>query len=136
MDPATVTAIGAILGWIREYGPWGLAVAVIAGVLGVWRSGEFLPKSIHDTIVTATTQRYLDLLDRFNAGQEALKLWREAAERAAKAAEVAQSQHADILTRLEALRREMEELRDDLRERDGFGSGRPPGRRPGAREGA
>jgi hypothetical protein len=98
-------------------------------VLRAWRSGEFLPKSTHDTIVAAATQRYLDLLDRFNHQQTALDLWRSNAERAVKAAETTQQQHAEIVARLAEVLREMEGLRDDLRVAD-----RSP-RRPGAREG-
>lgn len=103
-------------------------------MLRAWRSGEFLPKSTHDAFLKAAEQRYLDLLDRFNQQQRAIELWRENAERAAKATEVAQSQHTDILARLADVLREAEGLRDDIRALPDRGALGRPGR-PGAREG-
>ena len=111
MDPGGAAALVALL---TNGGPWAVVVVVLTLVLRVWRSGEFVSKAVHDQIVAATTQRYLDLLDRFNNQQEAIKLWRENSERAGKTAEGSQAQHAELLSRLEALRRELEEFRDDF----------------------
>jgi hypothetical protein len=111
VDPAGATALVALL---TNGGPWAVVVVVLGVVLRAWRSGEFLPKPTHDTIVAAATQRYVDLLDRFNKGQEAIDKWREVAERAANAAEGAQLQHGDIIVRMEALSKELEEFRDEF----------------------
>ena len=111
MDPGGAAALVALL---TNGGPWAVVVVVLSLVLKVWRSGEFVSKAVHDQIVAATTQRYTDLLARFDNQQEAIKLWRENSERAGKAAAAAQMAHADILARLEALRRELEEFRDDF----------------------
>lgn len=112
-------------------------VVVLTLVLRVWRSGEFVSKAVHDQIVQATTQRYLDLLDRFNNQQEAIRLWRENAERAAKAVELSQTQHADLIARLAALAKELEEFRDDFHGARVWrelapprGAGRPPAPSP------
>lgn len=111
MDPGGAAALVALL---TNGGPWAVVVVVLTLVLRVWRSGEFISKSVHDTIVAATTQRYTDLLDRFNNQQEAIKLWRENSERATKAAEAAAAQHAELLSRLAALAAELGEFRDDF----------------------
>ncbi len=132
MDP---TGAAALIALLTNGGPWAVVVVVLGLVLRVWRSGEFISKAVHDTIVAATTQRYLDLLDRFNNQQEAIKLWREQADRAAKNAEQGQAQHADLRRDVEQLRRELEELRDDLRAPGPAGPA-GGGRRPDAREGA
>lgn len=113
MDPATATAMVALL---SQGGPWAVVVVVLGAVIRVWRSGEFLSKPIHDTIVAATTQRYLDMLERYKASQDGLLAWRENAERATKAAEEAQSQHAVLLSRVERLQHDLDELRSDLRD--------------------
>jgi hypothetical protein len=133
VEPATIGAITAILGLLYQYGPWGVSVVVLWVVLGVWRTGEFLPKSTHDTIVAATTQRYIDLLDRFNGQQEAIKLWREQAERAIKTTEIAQTQHAELFTRLADLQRDVQEVHEDIRSTllDNGTTPRPSARRPG-----
>ena len=89
-------------------------VVVLGLVLRAWRSGEFISKPVHDTIVDAVKQRYTDLLDRFENQQEAIKLWRENSERASKATEVSQVQHADLLARLAAMHSELKEFRDDF----------------------
>jgi len=143
VDP---TGAAALIALLTNGGPWAVVVVVLSLVLKVWRSGEFVSKAVHDQIVAATTQRYLDLLDRFNNQQEAIKLWRENSDRAGRAAELSQTAHADILVRLEALRRELEEFRDDFhgaRVWRELGPGDapndrprpPPARRPGPREG-
>ena len=111
MDPGGAAALVALL---TNGGPWAVVVVVLTLVLRVWRSGEFVSKAVHDQIVAATTQRYLDLLDRFNNQQEAIKLWRENSERGGKAAELSQAQHAELLARLAALERGLEEFRDDF----------------------
>lgn len=141
IDPASLTLIGTVLALFAEYGPWALAVIPLAFVFRFWRSGEFISKAVHDQITEATRQRYLDLLDRFNNQQEAIRLWREHAERAARAAEQAQTRQAEILAGLGEIAREIRELRDDLRDRGWDNGPRLPdrGRRPpgaGAREGA
>lgn len=135
----------AVLDLLVRYGPWALAVLPLAIVFRFWRSGEFISKAVHDQIVEATRQRYLDLLDRFTSQQEAIRLWREHAERAAHAAEQAQARQAEVLTGLDDLARDLRELRNDVREQ-GYGPGAPSrlpergggggGRRPaGPREG-
>jgi hypothetical protein len=111
VDP---TGAAALIALLTNGGPWAVVVVVLTLVLRVWRSGEFVSKAVHDQIVAATTQRYLDLLDRFNQQQDAIKLWREQAERAARTAEATQTQHAELLSRLAALARELEEFRDDF----------------------
>jgi hypothetical protein len=141
VDPGGAAALVALL---TNGGPWAVVVVVLSLVLKVWRSGEFVSKAVHDQIVAATTQRYTDLLARFDNQQEAIKLWRENSERAGKAAEASQTAHADILARLAALERELEEFRDDFhgaRVWRELGPGetpsdrpRPP-RRPAPREG-
>lgn len=118
-------------------------VVVLGVVLRAWRSGEFISKPTHDTIVTATTQRYLDLLDRFNNQQAAIEKWREQAERAARIAEQAQTQHAQLLAAAVAVERAVEALRDDFHGARVWRELGPPeapepgprNRRPGAREG-
>jgi hypothetical protein len=143
VDPTGAAALVALL---TNGGPWAVVVVVLTLVLRVWRSGEFVSKAVHDQIVAATTQRYLDLLDRFNNQQDAIKLWRENSERAARTAELSQTQHADILARLDAHGRELEEFRDDFhgaRVWHELGPGdapdarplRPPPRRPAPAEG-
>jgi hypothetical protein len=144
VDPGGAAALVALL---TNGGPWAVVVVVLTLVLRVWRSGEFISKSVHDTIVAATTQRYTDLLDRFNNQQEAIKLWRENSSRATAAAEAAAAQHAEVLARLAALAAEVEEFRDDFRAARAWrelgpppGDGRPdPGSgrrgRPDPREG-
>lgn len=134
MDPASAAALVALL---SQGGPWAVVVVVLGVVLRAWRGGEFISKPTHDQIVTATTQRYLDLLDRFNNQQAAIDKWREQAERAATAAEQSQTQHGQVLAAVAALGREVGELRDDLRDHGLPGGNRSPARRgPGAREGA
>jgi len=130
VDPASAAALVALL---AQGGPWAVVVVVLGIVLRAWRSGEFIPKPTHDQIVAATTQRYLDLLDRFNNQQTALEKWREQADAAAKTAEAAQGHHTELLRRAEDIRKQLEDLKDDLREY--FGAVRPPNRRPPGREG-
>lgn len=133
MDPASAAALVALL---SQGGPWAVVVVVLGVVLRAWRGGEFISKPTHDTIVAAATQRYLDLLDRFNNQQAAIASWREQAERAAKNAEQAQTQHTDLLRAVEQTRRQVEELRDDLRDHGLPDGHRTPNRRPSTREGA
>lgn len=124
MDPVTISALGTIISLIVQYGPWAVAVIVIFYLGRIWKSGEFLPKGIHDQIIEATKQRYVDLLDRFNNQQEAIKLWREHAERAAKAAEQSQARQTEVMARISEMHTDLRELRDDIRDfRDGI---RPP----------
>lgn len=111
MDPASA---GALVSLLTSGGPWAVVVVVLGIVLRAWRSGEFISKPTHDTIVVATTQRYLDLLDRFNNQQSAIEKWREQAERVSKIAEAGQAQHAELLTRMEIVRQNLEELRNDF----------------------
>lgn len=94
-----------------------MVVVVVGLLLRTWRSGEFVSKAVHDQIMAATTQRYLDLLDRFNSQQEAIKLWRENAERATKAAEQTQARQTELLSRLTDVLGQVKELREDIRER-------------------
>lgn len=118
-------------------------VVVLGVVLRAWRSGEFVSKAVHDQILAATTQRYTDLLERFNNQQAAIEKWREQAERAAKTAEAAQTQHAQLLSAVVAVERAVEEFRDDFHGARVWHELGPPdapepgprNRRPGAREG-
>lgn len=130
VEPATATTLVALLAVIREYGPLGLGFVAAFFFLRSWRAGEFLPKATHDAIVEATRQRYLDMLERYKASQDGLLAWRESAERAARGAEATQADHQAILTRLAEMLRELEELRDDLRDRERDPP--PPTRRPAA----
>lgn len=139
MDPTGAAALVALL---TNGGPWAVVVVVLTLVLRAWRSAEFLPKSTHDAFLKAAEQRYLDLLDRFNHQQKAIELWRENAERATRAAEESQEQHAHLLARFDDLRRDLEDFKDDFhsarvwRELGPAGPGAEPPRprRPGARE--
>jgi hypothetical protein len=107
VDPATGTALVTLIGLLYQYGPWGVAVVVIYGVIRVWRSGEFLPKSTHDQIVATTKVRYEDMLERYKASQDGLLAWRQTAERATSAAEESQKRHQELLSGFTALRSEL-----------------------------
>jgi hypothetical protein len=133
--------LAAVFTLVREFGPLGAVGVGAFFVLRAWRSGEFLPKALHDVIVEGVRQRYADMADRYAAAAAGQAAWREHAERAARAAEVSQTEHVAIFARMDALQRELGELRDDLRERGAPRDGEPRGdrpapRRPGSREGA
>ena len=86
MDPATLTGLAAVFALIQQYGPWGLAGVAVFLVLRAWRSGEFLPKSFHDTVVKIKDERYAEALDRYKASQDGLAAWRQNSEAALKTA--------------------------------------------------
>jgi hypothetical protein len=111
VDPASAAAL---IGLLSQGGQWAVVVVVLGLVLRVWRSGEFISKAVHDTIVASVKQRYDDLLDRLKNAQEAIIEWRKTAETAVVTAEQAQQRQKEVLSNFAELRMQADALRAAL----------------------